>query len=311
MLVEASNFTMMPLMRPHNFFVEFLWKNPSTWQYMKYDAIHFLLAITYAILLITALVMLSKFHYNSKAFVATFVAGTTLRMVFFATQPFIREGIFRLPNAINFMLGTLPSFFFFSTYMMMLFFWGEIFRTNESFRRRGLGRRVWMTFGALNSTMYSIVVLLFVVDLVQSSKTGQAWSPVSTPLSIYEQGVQVLAAAMYLAVSVGFFIYAYSTFRIAHQRNDSSLLVHSQERRKLLRRVGTITLFCMSAFLARAAMTLWTVFDTHMDWWWWLDGAYYSLLEVVPAISMLFVYVEPRQNRIDGDPLLGSSSLLV
>lgn len=71
-----------------------------------------------------------------------------------------------------------------------------------------------------------------------------------------------------------------------------------------------ITLFCMLAFLIRGGLTMWTVFDGYLNWYWWMDGVYYFFLEVIPVTSMLFVYVSPRRSSENiSDPLLDSSIL--
>ncbi|KAL6070856.1 Soluble NSF attachment protein alpha isoform [Balamuthia mandrillaris] len=72
-----------------------------------------------------------------KIFHVMLFLGSFIRGLFFALQPFIREGKMTCPNQVNIMLNSLPSFFFFSTYILLLFFWVELIYTTIIQKDRG------------------------------------------------------------------------------------------------------------------------------------------------------------------------------
>jgi hypothetical protein len=50
-------------------------------------------------------------------------AGSVGRAVFFALQPAIAAGDVAVPNCVNSLLSVIPSLFFFSAYLVLVFFW--------------------------------------------------------------------------------------------------------------------------------------------------------------------------------------------
>jgi len=289
-IIDSKNLTENAVLKG---FLSITWKDPKDWTYMDYDGVHFFLVTCYFILFGVGIFMFVRYQYNSNFFIATFMTGTLLRLLFFALQPFVMEGILVVGNSINFMLNTFPSFCFFSAYMMLLFFWGEIYRTSDE---KGLSDKIWRFFVVLNCLMYLTVVTLFILDLAINGVDTRS-SKVPSPQTAYEQSVMIFAGIMYAAVSIGFFVYGYYTFRYGYYDNAGLPIKRSVERKKLLRKVGTITLVAMTCFLVRSAVTMWAVFDPDLDWWWWLDGVYYFFLEVIPVLLMLGAYVQPRVNR--------------
>lgn len=141
-----------------------------------------------------------------------FVLDFAARFLFFAIQPFLMENILNLPHPVQFIVSTAPSFFFFSAYLMILFFWyesdsisecrGDIYnKTAKSTSRAGLSNRVFLVFIMINIIMYIIVLTLYLLN----SFLEKNWSKNSfTP---YEIAVLMVSASMYVITSVSFFCY--------------------------------------------------------------------------------------------------------
>eukprot|EP01118_Nematostelium_gracile_P000039 TRINITY_DN10039_c0_g1_i1.p1 TRINITY_DN10039_c0_g1~~TRINITY_DN10039_c0_g1_i1.p1 ORF type:complete len:300 (+),score=39.16 TRINITY_DN10039_c0_g1_i1:143-1042(+) len=266
----------------------FMWKNPDVWAHIKYDYAHFAVAICYLIVLLVAIFCFWMYRYNSRFFMVAFLSGVAARFLFFVTQPLLMENMLNLPHPVQFIISTAPSFFFFSAYLMILFFWGDIYnKTTETNKRRGLSNRVFLVFILINIVMYVVVLVLYLLN----SFLERNWSKDSfTP---YEKAVLIISASMYVLTSASFFCYGYYVYRSSHRQSPAAK--RTNQRNKLLTRVGTITLFCMFCFLVRAAVTLWGVITPAAQWYWWLDGVYYFLLEVIPVSLLLGAYVKPRQ----------------
>jgi len=227
-----------------------------------------------------------------------FFAGTFWRLFYFAMQPFIVESIVSVADTIRFIINSFPSFFFFSAYMIILFFWGEIYGTSDSVLQRGTNdsyqpqrssKKMYILFIAFNILMYVTVVTLYLLNFFLARDLSNPNS-----FTIYEKCILLFAASMYFLTTIGFFGYGYYTFRFASKVEVRRPLA----RNKLLTRVGTVTLFSMACFMVRGGITIWGVVDPGLQWYWWVDGVYYLFLEVIPVLLMLGAYVQPKKKKL-------------
>jgi len=293
-----------------SFGISFHWKDPHEWEYLRYDSAHMFLVLCYIVMFFMALYMFQKFRYTSKVFIATFLTGTFLRMLSFAVQPFIHEGIIIVASSLNFMLSATPSFLYFSSYTFLLLFWWQIF-SRESQTREKYRRRIYLYSIIMNLIMYTVLITLYILDLVIGRGTNEHSSnKPGAPSSSFETAVQIFDGSLYISVSVGFFIYGYFNFRLAFYAHVATPLKHSTQRKKLLRKVGTITLVCMGTFLIRSSLVIWSALYNSTYSWWWVDAVYYLILEIIPGLLMLNAYLEPK-NKFDNMNIPDSTSPLI
>lgn len=290
-------------------YIQWIWKHPSNWKYVRYDSFHFVLVFVYIVVMVVGTFMFAKYHYHSKIFKIMMLLGIAVRFIFFAMQPFIIEDILMISNSINVALNALPSFFFFSAYIMILFFWMQIYKTNQPHKIKTIDRRVLLFLIISNSIMYGTVIILISLDFVFGGGLNVSdHSGVPSATNKYETGLFSLAAVLYITVSIGFFFYGYYAFRYVYYENMEVSLQRLEQRKKLLRKVALITLVCMSCFVLRAGITLLALFYAKLDAGWWLDGIYYIGLEVIPIIMMLRAYYPPKSKGIGvTSPLIRSS----
>jgi len=278
-------------------FAEWHWKEVKEWTNLRYDITHFVLSFLYAVLFGISTFMFARYQYNSRTFKGLLITGILIRCFFFGMQAFIMENILLLNNSINVMLNTLPSFFFFSGYMVLLFFWMQIYKTNQPYNLKTMDSKIWIIFLISNSVMFGTAGILYVLDFTKGAGIlVNNHSPVPTAQNDYEKGVFMFGAILYILVSAGFFVYGYYALRYVYYENIEWSLKHLEARRLLLRRVAAITLVCMGCFIIRASITLLALFDKDLDWSWWLDGIYYLLLEIVPLLMMLRAYY-PKKRK--------------
>jgi THH1/TOM1/TOM3 domain len=265
------------------------WQPFSDWKNEEYDVVHFLLAIAYLAMMLYASFMFYRYQYHSKLFMGTFAAGASLRMVFFFLSPFIKENVLRMANSLTFLMNTLPSVLLLSTYMSIIFFWGQLYRSEASVLV--IARQPNYFSLAVNVLMYLAVAVLYALDIAFFPKMHAA--DVAKPHTPYEEATQLFVAGMYVSVSVGFFLFGWFTYRKTWQENYGLQPHRTRFRRSLLNRVGKVTLICMSAFVVRAAITTWSAF-VDISLYWWVDPLYYTVLELVPMFLILNAYLRKR-----------------
>eukprot|EP01125_Pyxidicula_operculata_P015390 TRINITY_DN5216_c0_g1_i2.p1 TRINITY_DN5216_c0_g1~~TRINITY_DN5216_c0_g1_i2.p1 ORF type:complete len:182 (+),score=5.67 TRINITY_DN5216_c0_g1_i2:150-695(+) len=144
----------------------------------------------------------------------------------------------------------------------------------------------------INFIMYFTSIGLMIGDLViYQDLTNQQ---VPSPTNILQTVLFVFDGSVYLLASLGFIVYGgrfYYRFAVGKHR---PLL--GKTRQDILPRVKTLTLLCGLCFTIRGTLTLW---DTLADWpaavFWWVDIVYYTTLEILPLVSMLFIFRPNKQ----------------
>jgi len=283
-------------------FASISWKPAHDWVNLRYDISHFVLAGFYFALLVLAVVMFLRFLYFSAWFKAAFIIGISLRLISFVMAPFVQEEILVLANSINFFIMTIPAFFLFSAYIIVLFFWGEIYKEEKQNLVEG---KMKIAVIVINVFMFTVLFVLYLLDILKEPGhfTTNSASKTASPSSAYEIVIQIFAAALYVLVSFAFFVYGYYIFQKADKSNQANqsgnnLIVEGfSKRRRLRRKIGFIAVSVMATFFMRAGFTLANIFSSDIGSVWWLDLVYYSLLEISPLILMLGTFVDPKKRK--------------
>eukprot|EP01116_Phalansterium_solitarium_P002253 TRINITY_DN12141_c0_g1_i1.p1 TRINITY_DN12141_c0_g1~~TRINITY_DN12141_c0_g1_i1.p1 ORF type:complete len:283 (-),score=72.27 TRINITY_DN12141_c0_g1_i1:7-855(-) len=277
-------------------YISFSWIDPSQWSELAYDIVHFLLCLCYIGLFLVSVYMFRYFRYQSSYFKAIFLLGVFVRVIYFLSLPLIRESVLVISQPVEFVINTLPAFIFFSAYMLLLMFWVELYHVQK------ISSAIQLTLVATNVVMYAAVVALYGLDFHSLRDT-----PPDSAISPFENAVLILILSLYVLFSIGFFAYGYYSFKYGR---GASVQFRSGLRRRIMRKIGFITLVCMAAFLLRAGMVLWNVLQPALfgDRW-WIDAIYYVVLEVVPTCLMLGAYLEPaaaekQRVRDETSPLI-------
>jgi len=281
-----------------------------SWNYLAFDVTSFLLSCCYLLLIILGPVLYLnsmnpdfRKNFNSIAFIATYEIGICIRGGYFAIQPLIRENRFELANSINFLLNTSPSFFFFTTYMVLLLFWSEVYtmsydrRTDSSSDFMQLVREgSWKSKKLLplrrgliiaNVLMYLFVLIIYIFDIYTEGASKEDSNNVPT-MSNFEKTILIFTAIMYISTTVGFFIYGYFVYK---NKFHAKGIVRSHHQGQLLRKIGLLGIICMICFIIRALLTILQISIALMSQTWWVIFLYYLVLEITPLTLMLIALI--------------------
>jgi len=281
-----------------------------------YDGVHIILSVLYFILVvfcITNIVRLwSKIQRQlpwNRIFYPLLLAGCIIRCVFNFLQPFSMEKELYIPEQIDNILSFLPSFIFFTTYLLILFRWAEIYHlalphhsstqlsittTPTTSSNSVTLRRIFFT---LITIMYLSVVSLFIVDFTMYPLVVKPYSETS---NVIEKVIGLYDASLYLLTSLGFVVYGVKIFHSFRNKNYYSHSGYqlSPARNIVIRRIVIITVLVVFSFSTRGCIAIWSVICMPgVSEMWWFDFAYYCSLEIVPLLLML------RILRFDGKNL--------
>jgi len=256
------------------------WKNFSEWSHANQDYVVIGTCGVYVILLFIAIFMLIRFRYNSVLYPSMIITALLFRILFGLMLPLVYEGILLL-SPLVFFLYTLPAFFFFTCFMILLFFWGEIYM--KASIGKDVTRRIWTLFGITNAIMYTVAMVFFGLDF----GLGYWDSWFETSMIIYESTCYIV---ILVGVPLCFFFYGYYTFRSHYHSKVSS----SPRYKQLLRRIGIITLITMGTWLARAIVVFTPLrFPTSSGYG---GAAFFVIFEIIPTLILLAAVIEPRRN---------------
>ncbi|GAM26950.1 hypothetical protein SAMD00019534_101250 [Acytostelium subglobosum LB1] len=259
------------------------------WNYVNYDVTHFLLTAMYLVL--GALATYAWYHRPTsnvspiqKIFYPLMLFGVTVRAMFMCMQPFIREDDFQIPNQVNILLNTLPSFIFFSNYLIVLFIWVEMYLIFEGKSMSLVHSLPWF-FKVIALIMYGIVLVLYVLDFALYPLT---YSPVSVYNDLVEYIIGTFDGALFIVFAMAFLIVCICMI-IKFQEHNPNFT--EEKRRLVLWRVTTVSILVVVCFLIRGAITLFAVnrFNLISGKWWWFDGVYYFGFEIIPITILLFL----------------------
>ncbi|KAJ8625591.1 hypothetical protein MRB53_034121 [Persea americana] len=175
------------------------------------------------------------------------------------------------PEILQHVLLDLPGLAFFTTYVLLVLFWAEIYYQARAVPTEGLRP----TFYTINGVVYSIQIALWLLLW---------WKHIRVTLIISK----MFFAGVSLFAAFGFLLYGGRLFLMLQR-----FPVESKGRRKKLQEVGYVTTVCFSCFLVRCIMMCFNAFDKAAD----LDVLnhpvlnflYYLLVEIVPSALVLFI----------------------
>eukprot|EP01114_Cavostelium_apophysatum_P000820 TRINITY_DN10721_c0_g1_i1.p1 TRINITY_DN10721_c0_g1~~TRINITY_DN10721_c0_g1_i1.p1 ORF type:complete len:312 (+),score=30.33 TRINITY_DN10721_c0_g1_i1:96-1031(+) len=259
------------------------------WVHKPYDSIHFLLCGLYLLLTLISLAILirlaAKKHLHlvwQKSFHPLLILGALVRAAYFGIAAYAIEGQLKISNRVDVILNTLPSFFFFSDYLILLFLWAEIY--HNAYRKTSGTKpamsRLTPSFVVLNVVMYLVLLCLYIADFVADSQVDL---PVSFTSNNIETATFAYTGGVYLLTSVGFLIYGgriYFKF--------SQMRMNTKARKKVLGKIQLITALVVSCFIARSIIVLIGTFK-NLSLQWYFDLLYFFFLEIIPLIMMLYV----------------------
>ncbi|XP_058098059.1 tobamovirus multiplication protein 3 [Magnolia sinica] len=175
------------------------------------------------------------------------------------------------PEIIQHILLDLPGLAFFTTYVLLVLFWAEIYYQARASCTDGLRP----TFFTINAVVYIIQIAMWLILW---------WKPIQVILIVSK----MFFAGVSLFAAFGFLLYGGRLFLMLQR-----FPVESKGRRKKLQEVGYVTTICFSCFLARCVMMSFNAFDKAAD----LDVLnhpvlnflFYLLVEILPSALVLFI----------------------
>eukprot|EP01119_Soliformovum_irregulare_P010141 TRINITY_DN2473_c0_g1_i1.p1 TRINITY_DN2473_c0_g1~~TRINITY_DN2473_c0_g1_i1.p1 ORF type:complete len:294 (+),score=67.31 TRINITY_DN2473_c0_g1_i1:48-929(+) len=260
------------------------------WSNQKYDAVHLFLGFVYLFIFLLSLGIVLKLIFQRKLLSAGWpkffhpllMAGCFIRSIFFILQPFIMEDNIKVENKTNVILNSLPSFLFFTNYLIILFIWAEIYHYAHRSTQVGISK-LRPIFITVNVVMYIVIFFLYLLSYLMYPKPD--YLNVSNANDKAEIALFWFDITIYFFTSVGFL--AYGT-RIYYK--FARVPVYTKSRRHILRKIQVITVLVSLCFLIRIGLILLDVaFNVNVSGFWWFDGTYYFCLEVIPLGLMLYL----------------------
>lgn len=240
------------------------------------DRIFHLLAALYGVVAAVALVQLVRIQLRVPEY------GWTTQKVFHflnfvvnGVRAFVfgfRRDVQKLnPEIVQHILLDMPSLVFFTTYVLLVLFWAEIYYQARAISTDGLRP----SFLTINAVVYVIQIALWFISW---------WKPIRVVIIVSK----MFFAGVSLFAALGFLLYGGRLFLMLQR-----FPVESKGRRKKLQEVGYVTTICFSCFLIRCVMMCFNALDkaANLDV---LDHPilnfiYYLLVEILPSTLVLFI----------------------
>jgi len=250
----------------------------------RYDLVHITLAALYILLFLLCFTvvirLVIKGNWNlrwQKFFHPVIMLGCLIRATFFLLQPFIMEHVLNLQNQVNMVLNTFPSFLFFTNYLIILFLWAEIYHYASEASHVGI-EKLKPIFLVITLSMYSVVAVLYSLDFILYPPQ---YLNVSMAQTKVERAVYIFGVSIYTLTSVGFILYGIGIyFKV------SSMPVYTNTRKQVLRKIQVISMLVSLCFITRSGIIVAGVIFP-LSVYWWFDGVYYLIWELVPLVLML------------------------
>lgn len=114
---------------------------------------------------------------------STIFLGCLVRATFFSLAAFIRENMVNLSNR-DVILNSLPSFLFFSVYLIILFLWAEIYHSDSQKKVENFMPAIFVVISCIQ---YGALFVLYTLDVLSSStsETKVAWAASNIEKAIF------------------------------------------------------------------------------------------------------------------------------
>ncbi|XP_027351508.1 tobamovirus multiplication protein 1-like isoform X1 [Abrus precatorius] len=249
------------------------------------NAFFYFLCAAYALISSVALIQLIRIELRvpeygwttQKIFhLMNFIVSGVRAVVFgFHSQVFLLH-----PKVLILVLLDLPGLVFFSTYILLVLFWAEIYHQARSLPTE----RLRILYVSINGAVYFIQVCIWIYLWIDYN-------------NVVELMGNIFTAAVSFMAALGFLIYGGRLFTMLRR-----FPIESKGRRKKLHEVGFVTAICFTCFLIRGLMVLISAFDSdasldvvdHPI----LDLIYYMLVEILPSVLVLFILRKLPPKRI-------------
>ncbi|KAL1125921.1 hypothetical protein V6Z11_A13G075700 [Gossypium hirsutum] len=244
-----------------------------------------LLAVSYAFVSFVALVQLCRIQLRvpeygwttQKVFHLMNFVVNGLRAVLFG---FYKTVFLVKSKALEMVLLDLPNLLFFSTYMLLVLFWAEIYYQARS-----------LPINKLRPAYYSINGFMYFAQACIWISVRLSHSPIAIEFA------RLFISVISLCAAFGFILYGGRLFFMLRR-----FPIESRGRQKKLFEVGFVTGICCACFLLRCFMVLASVFDKNADidvlYHPLLNLIYYMLVEILPSALVLFVLRKLPPKRV-------------
>jgi len=178
-------------------------------------------------------------------------------------------------NEILLLLNMLPTFAFFSGFLVILFCWAKIY--HNSFENDGPLKfsKLRGIMLLINGAIFSIAFALYIVDVIKYP----IYNYYTTLDSPTRKAMQYYSAALFVMASIGFITYA---IRI----NKRMKVIRSGP--EIAKKIYYITIVLVIEYLLRAAVEILDIM-----WSIWTDLTvellYYAFLDLVPLCLMMYI----------------------
>ncbi|KAB1993841.1 hypothetical protein E1A91_D13G062500v1 [Gossypium mustelinum] len=244
-----------------------------------------LLAVSYAFVSFGALVQLCRIQQRvpeygwttQKVFHLMNFVVNGLRAVLFG---FYKTAFLVKSKALEMVLLDLPNLLFFSTYMLLVLFWAEIYYQARS-----------LPINKLRPAYYSINGFMYFAQACIWISVRLSHSPIAIEFA------RLFISVISLCAAFGFILYGGRLFFMLRR-----FPIESRGRQKKLFEVGFVTGICCACFLLRCFMVMASVFDKNADvdvlYHPLLNLIYYMLVEILPSALVLFILRKLPPKRV-------------
>eukprot|EP01135_Chromosphaera_perkinsii_P004083 Nk52_evm2s269 gene=Nk52_evmTU2s269 len=249
-----------------------------------------------------------------RAFHGLLAFGSMIRILYNGLGALLVWKDILIPFQIVYILNTLPSFVFISTYLILLFFWAEIYHAGRSECSSTSILRFRPLFIVVNCVMYVMMFILYYFDL--SSMPWKYSTPMGDNFMQYEICGIYFGAIVYLSVALSYLVYGGLIYMRLEKIRAESIV-----RTKLIKKVKFITLLLSFCFIARSLVTLLSSRKNYAfieTWWFYL--IYWLLTEIACLVLMFHILAEDipteyspftSENTVHSIDEAGSSSPLI
>lgn len=138
-------------------------------------------------------------------------------------------------------------------------------------------------FGLWMFIMYSIVCVLVSFDWISSPDFATSRSSLLNSHTQLETMFFFYICILYALTAISFVVFGALFTRLFAK--SPALLARTKV---IYPRVKRLTILCVICFAVRTFVSMYDLLSP-LPSWWWLDGVYYSSLEIVPLFSMLLI----------------------
>ncbi|XP_039006235.1 tobamovirus multiplication protein 1-like [Hibiscus syriacus] len=190
-------------------------------------------------------------------------------------------------KALEMVLLDLPNLLFFSTYILLVLFWAEIYYQARS-----------LPINKLRPAYYSINGFIYLAQECIWISIRLSKSPIAIELaSLHFKCISLHFAVVSLCAASGFILYGGRLFYMLRR-----FPIESRGSQKKLFEVGFVTGICCACFVLRCLMVLVSAFDEDADvdvlYHPLLNLIYYMLVEILPSALVLFILRKLPPKRV-------------